>query len=679
MVRSGGVLAGLLYGGLAVAQVANITPIAVPGAASVNVTALNRHGHVTGYFSDAQGAQRPFFWDGTTAVDQGTLGGSGALGFDLNDLDQTTGYSFAVGDTSFLAYLGIGRSLFSLGTLGGLYSLGQGINNAGEVTGYSFVSPQTVEFHAFVSRGGVMTDLGTLGGSMGAGYDINEAGQVTGDSTVAGDSENHAFFFDGTNMRDIGTLGGTYSSASRLNNLGQVTGYSSTADDAEFLAFLYDNGVLRSLGSLGGTFSLGYVINDGGVVAGDSSLAGDEIVQGFVWSGGVMTSVGHLGSQFSSVWGLNNSNAVVGVSTNAQGLSRAFLWRNGALVDLNSTLRPDAGWVLEGAYFINDAGQIVGTGRYQGQPSWYRLELQAENQPPVARAGGDASLECGGAAVVDGSGSSDPDGDALAFAWFEGDRLLGETAQLSVLLEPGVHTLRLRVTDAHGASAVDEVVVTVVDSTPPELAAPGSITRAAGPTCGAEVPGLLGEVQVSDQCTPLERLVVTQDPAPGTVVGLGDHAVTVRAVDAAGNVAEKVVKLRVVDQTPPAIRSVTATPEVISPANKQMVPVNLAVVVEDACDPSPVSRILRVESSDAVTGPGDKTSPDWNITGDLTLEVRAEVSVQDVRVYTVVVGSTDRAGNSATSTVQVVVKKNKNSAVSSLAAASLKSSAKRKK
>src|SRR5690349_17764439 len=97
-------LAILLYGGLASAQTANITAISVPNATSVAVSALNGLGHVAGYYTDANGAQRAFLWDGST-LDLGTLGGSVSVANDLNDLDQVTGYSATVGDTDYRAFL----------------------------------------------------------------------------------------------------------------------------------------------------------------------------------------------------------------------------------------------------------------------------------------------------------------------------------------------------------------------------------------------------------------------------------------------------------------------------------------------------------------------------------------------------------------------------------------------
>ena len=44
-LQASAVLAVALYGSLAAAQTANITPITVPDATSVSLSALNRHGH----------------------------------------------------------------------------------------------------------------------------------------------------------------------------------------------------------------------------------------------------------------------------------------------------------------------------------------------------------------------------------------------------------------------------------------------------------------------------------------------------------------------------------------------------------------------------------------------------------------------------------------------------------
>jgi len=94
------------------------------------------------------------------------------------------------------------------------------------------------------------------------------------------------------------------------------------------------------------------------------------------------------------------------------------------------------------------------------------------NQPPIADAGEDQVIEqdsLGGASVtLDGSGSSDPDGDPLTYSWtWTGDSAIGESPIISLPL--GATTITLVVNDGTVDSAPDTVIITVQDTTPPEI------------------------------------------------------------------------------------------------------------------------------------------------------------------------------------------------------------------
>jgi hypothetical protein len=104
------------------------------------------------------------------------------------------------------------------------------------------------------------------------------------------------------------------------------------------------------------------------------------------------------------------------------------------------------------------------------------------------------------------------------------------------------------------------------------------------------------------------------------------------------------------DTAPPVITSITASPSVLQPPNGKMVPVTLTVVATDAVDPAPTCTIIGVTSNQSATG-------DWEVTGDLTLNLRARRSRGITRIYTVEVRCTNAAGNSATGTVGVTVPK----------------------
>jgi probable HAF family extracellular repeat protein len=68
--------------------------------------------------------------------------------------------------------------------------------------------------------------------------------------------------------------------------------------------------------------------------------------------------------------GINNAGQVVGSYSNSVTIvSHAYLYSAGQFTDLNSLIPPGSGWVLNSSAAINDAGQIVGDGTYNGQIS----------------------------------------------------------------------------------------------------------------------------------------------------------------------------------------------------------------------------------------------------------------------------------------------------------------------
>ena len=82
-----------------------------------------------------------------------------------------------------------------------------------------------------------------------------------------------------------------------------------------------------------------------------------------------------------------------------------------------------------------------------------------DNRPPVAvmntlQATYFAPTGSATAAIaLNGTGSSDPDGDPITYAWFDGATQIATGQQVTVQLAPGQHAIRLFVTDSKGASA----------------------------------------------------------------------------------------------------------------------------------------------------------------------------------------------------------------------------------
>ncbi len=151
-------------------------------------------------------------------------------------------------------------------------------------------------------------------------------------------------------------------------------------------------------------------------------------------------------------------------------------------------------------------------------------------------------------------------------------------------------------------------------------------------------------------------VAVTYDGSamPPTAVGTYAVVATVNDPDYSGSTAGT---LTIADTVAPVITSLTAWPKVLWPPNHQMVPVRLNAVVADAADPAPVTRIVAVTSSDPTAGTGHGPFvKDWQVTGPLTLQLRAEQGRNgSTRVYTITVESRDHSGNASTRTVTVTV------------------------
>ena len=242
----------------------------------------------------------------------------------------------------------------------------RGINADGAVIG-------TSGGYATVWKGGSAESLGTLGGTSSEGLAINDLGYSTGGADRS-DGKRHAFLYANGHMIDLGTLGGSQSDGYALNNSGQVVGTSDTARNQRH-AFIWDrkNG-MRDLGTLGGSDSHAKAINSQGAVAG-VAMTRSRYFHATVWdTDGAVIDLGTLGGQHSFAYGLNDSGVVVGFSYDTLGRSRAFVWSNGMLFDLNDLVSNSAGWSLTAAYGINASGQIVGTGYFNGQSSAFLLD-----------------------------------------------------------------------------------------------------------------------------------------------------------------------------------------------------------------------------------------------------------------------------------------------------------------
>lgn len=296
-------------------------------------------------------------------------------------------------------------TIADLGTLGGRWSGANGINNSGDVAGGAVNTvPDPVSMLYFVIGGltsgtqqravrwhdGVAQDLGTLGGPDAYAQYINERGQIAGFSYIdskinatTGIPTVHPFLWERGRMTDLGTLGGTLSGLGSMdmlngmNNRGEVIGLSTFPNDfgcgvteCFTKAFLWSHGQLINLydSSHGGHPIWVYGINDSGEVAGGGAFPNNRF-EAYIWRHGAVTPLGTMGDCFSAAHAINARSVVVGQTYTCNfDDARAFVWQNGAMVDLNTVIPANSPLELVTAIAINNRGEIAGAGVPPGVP-----------------------------------------------------------------------------------------------------------------------------------------------------------------------------------------------------------------------------------------------------------------------------------------------------------------------
>ena len=213
-------------------------------------------------------------------------------------------------------------------------SYAHGINDDGWIVGYyTDVNNHT---HSFVSFGPTLTqpiDIGWYGNPFqSATYDININDQMVGWRSPFSTNLPRAFMFDAAagvlRMIDIGMLqGGLTSTAYSINDSAQVVGESQTSTTTH--AFFFQDA------------------NNNGIA-----------------DAGELRDLDTANSSQSGARSINNSGVAVGYFNGCAGViycgSRAAIFSNGAVTDLNTLIVGGTYWTLRVATGINDGGQIVG-------------------------------------------------------------------------------------------------------------------------------------------------------------------------------------------------------------------------------------------------------------------------------------------------------------------------------
>jgi hypothetical protein len=193
---------------------------------------------------------------------------------------------------------------------------------------------------------------------------------------------------------------------------------------------------------------------------------------------------------------------------------------------------------------------------------------------------------------------------------------------------------------------------TTITSTPPSLVSSDTATFAyIGSDSGSGVAGF--------ECA-LDGAAVAPCVSPVTYTALGDglHTFAVRAIDGARNLdASPATFAWTVDRTPPIV-TVSSSTTVMWPPNGKSMPVIVSGRIADAgsgiADGSPAFHV--VDEYGAVQPAGAVSlHPDGTFSFVVNLEASRLGSDLDGRRYEIIVVATDKAGNSASASIIVVV------------------------
>ncbi|MEQ9278366.1 MAG: PKD domain-containing protein [Balneola sp.] len=311
-------------------------------------------------------------------------------------------------------------------------------------------------------------------------------------------------------------------------------------------------------------------------------------------------------------------------------------------------------------FVIFDGGGLAG--------GKFRLETTEEfggtpppidtNTAPVADAGADQTLTATGATTsvtLDGSGSSDADGDVLTYSWSNG----ATGATPTVALAKGTHVLSLTVSDGE-ESDTDEVTITVVNTIPVADAGADQTIEAIGATTTVTLNGSATDAD-GDALT-YSWSNGAMDASTSVNLAVGTHTFTLTVTDEQGATDSDQVTVTITDTTAPVI-SFNQETNSLWPPNHKMVLVATGITASDIVDGTTYVRV-QVASSESSNGKGDgNTDSDYdirtNFDGSIDVYVRAERSGKGKsgRTYTITMTTGDNAGNSSSDSFQVSVAK----------------------
>ena len=273
-----------------------------------------------------------------------------------------------------------------------------------------------------------------------------------------------------------------------------------------------------------------------------------------------------------------------------------------ASVNINlGTSYTDAGTTVTDNCDLNPASLVSGTvntnvpGNYtltftavdaSGNTSAPLTRTVTVNTPPVANAGADQLFNCassrGVSVTLNGSGSNDINGDALTYTWSENGTTLATGVAPTINTVPGIHTIKLEVTDSKGATSSDTVVISTNSDTMPPTVVTKPITVSLNASGAASIIPSDIDGGTTDNCSTV-TLSLGAGQGNFSCANVGPNTVTLIATDAKGNTASGTAIVTIQDVTPPSILAKDITINLDAQGNATITPQMVDNGSTDAC------------------------------------------------------------------------------------------------
>ena len=334
-------------------------------------------------------------------VDLGTLGGNFGFANGINNRGQVVGEA-SRSDAVIRPVLWQNGQTIDLGTLGGAAGKAFDINESGVIVGRATNAAGRLRpFIMDYANGGPMREIPPHAGAVpaanttdGTAYGINSSGVAAGHGRN-GAALFQAFTSNGTSTTTVPTPGGSNGRAWDINDAGQIAGWGRDASNA-IVGYRWDPiaGLVIVGNLVPGADVFGVGINNSGHVSGaiqkdfgHQTPGRTAISRSFLWNGSTIIDIGLVpGFDGSAANLINDHGQIVGLAfnfdVNGNAInSTAFLHENGVNHNLNTLIPASSGWYLTNAYDINERGQIVGQGVFQGQTRAFLLTPLSVPEP----------------------------------------------------------------------------------------------------------------------------------------------------------------------------------------------------------------------------------------------------------------------------------------------------------